>query len=73
MSGYTLKLDLSEEELMTLKTVLITDLQRAERDGTADGFHATNVAKILDDIQGYGESLSQAVRDAERRREGHYE
>jgi len=66
---YTLKLDLSEAELMTLKTVLIVDLQRSEREGTSDSDHAVNVAKVLDATQAYGESLSHAVRIAERRRE----
>ena len=71
--SYTLKLDLSEEELMTLKTILIVDLQRSEREGTGDSDHAVNVAKVLDATQAYGESLSQAIRIAEHRREGHYE
>lgn len=42
--SYTLKLDLNEYELNVLATLLTTDAQRSEREGTTDSPWATGYA-----------------------------
>lgn len=57
---YTLKLDLSQYEHDVLVTLLSTELQRGERDGTTDSPWHGAIAKIADDITGYDSAVAVA-------------
>lgn len=67
MSSYTLKLDLNDDERNALVTLLRTEVERAERKGTAETPFAVAVAGVLADIDGY-ESAAGELRIAEQDR-----
>lgn len=63
--GYTLKLDLTDYEHGALLTMLNTELQRGERDGTTDSPFYAALHKIRYDINGYDEAVTEARKISE--------
>lgn len=62
MSGYTLKLDLTDYQHSVLIALLVNDLERCERDELTDSSWYKAIASIREDITGYDAEV-KAVKE----------